>query len=70
MNSDLNMSHGKMSYFGIFFKKGISCQIKNLAQFFICLTSIFWHYYRNGFELKKFFLMILTYIESFILEGP
>ena len=26
---------------------------QNLARFFFCLSCIFWHYYRNSFQLKS-----------------
>ena len=45
----------------ISFNWGICCQIKICTAFF-CLIWIFWQYYRNSFELKKF-LLILRYIE-------
>ena len=42
-----------------FFNLGICCQIKIFPSFFVfCLICIFWHYYRNSFELKKFLLII------------
>ena len=44
------------------------CQIEICLGFF-CLIYIFWHYYRNSFELKKI-LLILRYIEILLyLKG-
>ena len=36
---------------------------ENLSRFFLSYICIFWRYFRTGFELKKF-LMILRHIEK------